>query len=65
MPICTLEVGEELVLEGGVRVTVLAVEGDTVLLGITGHGGARAVAPEAPEGPTRARGVLSASPSAK
>jgi hypothetical protein len=33
--LCTLEVGEELVLEGGARVTVLAVEGDAVLLGVS------------------------------
>jgi hypothetical protein len=64
MPICTLTVGEELVLDGVVRVTVLVVEGETVLLGIAGHGDARAVAPEAPEGRTLPRGGLSACPSA-
>jgi hypothetical protein len=64
MPIYTLQVGEELLLDGGVRVTVLAVEGDTVLLGITGHGDARAVGSEAPAGRTPAWGVLAASPSA-
>jgi hypothetical protein len=64
MSMCTLTVGDELVLDGGVRVTVLVVEGETVLLAIAGHGDARAVAPEAPEGRTPARGVLSACPSA-
>jgi hypothetical protein len=46
----TLQVGEELLLDGAIRVTVLAVEGDTVVLGITGHGDARPVPPEAPGG---------------
>jgi hypothetical protein len=64
MPVCTLTVGEELVLDGGVRVTVLVVEGETVLLAIAGHGDARAVPPEAPEARTLPRGALSASPSA-
>jgi len=63
MPVCTLTVGEELVLDGGVRVTVLVVEGETVLLGIAGQADARALAPEAPEGRTVPRVVLPASPS--
>jgi hypothetical protein len=52
------------VLDGGVRVTVLVVEGETVLLAIAGQADAQAVAPEAPEGRTPPRVVLSASPSA-
>jgi hypothetical protein len=32
-----LRVGDELVIQGHVRLTVLAVEGDEVLLGITGQ----------------------------
>jgi hypothetical protein len=44
----TLQVGDELLLGGDTRVTVLAVEGDTVWLGITAPEGAWVVAPEAP-----------------
>jgi hypothetical protein len=32
-----LRVGDELVIQGHVRLTVLAVEGDEVVLGITGE----------------------------
>jgi hypothetical protein len=63
MPVCTLTVGEELVLDGGVRVTVLVVEDETVLLAIAGQADARAVPPEAPEVRTLPRVVLAASPS--
>jgi hypothetical protein len=42
----TLQVGDELQLGGDTRLTVLAVEGDTVWLGITAPEGAWVVAPD-------------------
>jgi len=42
-----LAVGEELVIEGGVRLTLLAVEADEVLLGITAPEPSDGAGPEA------------------
>jgi hypothetical protein len=42
-----LAVGEELVIEGGVRLTLLAVEADEVLLGITAPEPGDGAGPEA------------------
>jgi Global regulator protein family len=49
----TLQVGDGLLLGGDTRLTVLAVEGDTVWLGITAPEGAWVVAPDG-EAPRRA-----------
>jgi hypothetical protein len=51
----TLQVGDALLLGGDTRLTVLAVEGDTIRLGITFTDGARGVAPKAPEAGVRGR----------
>jgi hypothetical protein len=42
-----LEVGEELVIEGGIRLTLLAVEAGEVLLGITAPEPSDGAGPEA------------------
>jgi hypothetical protein len=42
-----LGVGEELVIEGGIRLTLLAVEADEVLLGITAPEPSDVAGPEA------------------
>ena len=42
-----LEVGQELVIEGGIRLTLLAVEAGEVLLGITAPGPGGVGGPEA------------------
>jgi hypothetical protein len=42
-----LEVGEELVIEGGIRLTLLAVEADEVLLAITAPEPSDGAGPEA------------------
>jgi sRNA-binding carbon storage regulator CsrA len=52
MPVHELQVGEELVFEGGIRVTVLEVNGDEVVLGITVPESTPVIAPEALEGRT-------------
>ena len=64
MPVRTLEVGDELVLEGGVRVAVLAVAGETVFFGVAPAESPKAVASEGPEGRTLLRPGLAALPSA-
>ena len=55
----TLEVGDELQLGGDTRLTVLAVEGDTVWLGIPAPEGARVIAPD---GDALRRAALTAPP---
>jgi hypothetical protein len=52
MEVHTLQAGEELVLAGRARVTVLAIQGDTVLLGLAEPENPQVVALELPEGPT-------------
>ena len=42
-----LEVGQELVIEGGIRLALLAVEADEVLLGITAPEPSDGAGPEA------------------
>ena len=42
-----LEVGEELVIEGGIRLTLLAVEADEVFLGVTAPEPSDGAGPEA------------------
>ena len=42
-----LEVGDELVIEGGICLTLLAVEAGEVLLGITAHEPSDGAGPEA------------------
>src|SRR5690349_2312525 len=59
---CTLQVGDEVLLHEGTRLTLLAVEGDTVCLGITAPAGAQVVGPEAPATPAVRRAGLSARP---
>jgi len=51
-----LRAGDEFVLDG-VRVTVLAVEGKEVVLGITAPESARGTAPEGKQGPALRRGA--------
>ena len=46
-----LEVGEELVIEGGIRLTLLAVEAGEVLLGVTASEPSDVAGPEAGYGP--------------
>jgi sRNA-binding carbon storage regulator CsrA len=50
MLVHTLRVGDELLLGGEVRVTVLEVRGDTVLLGLVLPGSAPEVRVEVPHG---------------
>ena len=45
----TLQAGDEVVLDGDIRLTILAVEGEDVFLGITGPAPARVRAPDVPE----------------
>jgi hypothetical protein len=63
MQVYMLQTGEEVVLEGNVRLTVLAVEGDTVWLGITAPAGDGVVVIGFPERPTLREPVQVASPS--
>ena len=58
----TLEVGEELVLGGGVRVAVLAVEGDAVLLEVALPGPAPTLALKVVEEYALPRAVRAAPP---
>ena len=45
----TLQAGDEVVLDGDTRLTVLAIEGEDVLLGICAPATARVLAPDVPE----------------
>jgi hypothetical protein len=49
MQVYTLQVGDEVVLDGDTRLTVLAVEGEDVLLGISAPAMAWVPAPDVPE----------------
>jgi hypothetical protein len=49
MQISTLQVGDEVVLDGDTRITVLAVGGEDVLLGVSAAAPARVLAPDVPE----------------
>jgi hypothetical protein len=57
-----LQAGEELVLDGGVRLVVLAVEDDVVSLGIVLPEGGWVVAPQAPDGRFLRQAALTAAP---
>jgi hypothetical protein len=57
-----LQAGEELLLDGGVRLIVLAVEGDAVLLGVELPEGGWVVAPQAPDARVLRRAALTAAP---
>jgi hypothetical protein len=57
-----LEVGEELVVEGGVRLTLLAVEAGEVLLGITAPEPSDGAGPEAGYRPSSSTQGRSAPP---
>jgi preprotein translocase subunit YajC len=63
MQVHTLEAGDEVLLDGGARVTVLAVEGDTVVLELVVGATTRVVALDAPEQQSACRAALSVSPS--
>jgi hypothetical protein len=62
MEVHTLQAGDSVLLDGRVRLTVLAVEGNTVLLQITEGASVQVVALEAPSLAPRRCG-LAASPS--
>jgi sRNA-binding carbon storage regulator CsrA len=49
MQIHTLQAGDQVVLDGDIRITVLAVEGEDVLLGVSAPAPARVLAPDVPE----------------
>ena len=49
MQVYTLQAGDEVVLDGDTRITVLAIEGEDVFLGVTGPAPARVPAPGVPE----------------
>jgi hypothetical protein len=49
MQVYTLQAGDEVVLDGGTRLTVLAVGGEDVLLGVSAPATARVPAPDVPE----------------
>jgi hypothetical protein len=57
-----LEVGEELVIEGGVCLTLLAVEAGEVLLGVTAPEPSDVAGPEAGYGPSSSTQGRSAPP---
>jgi sRNA-binding carbon storage regulator CsrA len=49
MQVYTLQAGDEVVLDGDTRLTVLAIEGEDVLLGVSAPATARVLAPDVPE----------------
>jgi hypothetical protein len=49
MSVYTLQAGDEVVLDGDIRITVLAVGGEEVLLGVSAPAAARGPAPDVPE----------------
>ena len=49
MQVYTLQAGDEVVLDGDTRITVLAVEGEDVLRGVSAPAPARVLAPDAVE----------------
>jgi sRNA-binding carbon storage regulator CsrA len=49
MQVYTLQMGDEVVLDGDTRLTVLAVRGEDVLLGVSAPVTARVLAPDVPE----------------
>jgi sRNA-binding carbon storage regulator CsrA len=63
MMVHELQAGDEVLLDEGVRVRVLAVEGDTVLLGVILPEPAQIVGVEALEGRWPLRAALTAAPS--
>jgi sRNA-binding carbon storage regulator CsrA len=62
MQIYTLQAGDEVVLDGDIRITVLAVEGEDVLLAVSAPTTARVLAPDVPESQALCRAIRDTSP---
>ena len=62
MRVYTLQVGDEVVLDGDTRITILAVGGEDVLLAVSAPAPARVLAPDVPEPQALCRATRDTSP---